>query len=612
GRSLLDELAAAERAARPGERALDVAFAPSASHADLCAHPALRDGVLALSAWADPAGGQPEVTLAELELVADPSALEPLALRSPGLGPVAPAPLHRVRSHTAPPGVWRLLTGWSLRRQHAPWALALGPLARLAALPRVSIDGFVVAPASWRVPDDVSDGTPSPRSIRAWRRARRIPRFVQVGQEDELLPVDLDGPTARDDLRGAARVHEIWPPLGDTPDRGGRRVEAVVAITRVPDEAESAFTAAALKATAAAGGVPPPRAAIPTAAPEWITFKIFGAEDRQNEVLVEVVAPAVAAARADGSIGAWFFQRYVDGPGHRPHLRVRISGDADAFARHLEAAARDARAAGDVVAIERAPYFPETARLGGAAAHAAVHTLFEGASELILSLLGSDADAADARDVPAHPGGDEIMPTLWLVAGFDRLARAFGLDGDQRRRLAARRRAAHGDLMTADLDAELSRELRACRPALRALLASGDSERSPGDTAESEAQAALRLYARRARRAVAALSGPELDEQILPALLHLDAVRLLGPDRLGEIRAYTLWERGLESLAHHPAPPLARTSASHRPLPAARARAAPTRSATPRRASAPAPSDAPSQGSVKAPHRSSRRSSPDD
>jgi len=618
GRSLLDALAAAERAARPGERALDVAFAPSASHADLCAHPALRDGVLALSAWADPGGRQSEVTLADLELVADPSALEPLALRTRELGPVAPSPLHRVRSHTAPAGVWRLLAGWSLRRQHAPWALALGPLARLPALPRVSIDGFVVAPASWRVPEDVAHGARSARSIRDWRRARRIPRFVQVGHEDELLPVDLEGPTARADLQGADRVHEIWPPLGDTADRAGRRVEAVVGITRVPDDAERAVTTAALHATAAAGRVPPPRAAVPTVDPRWATFKIFGAEDRQTDVLVQVVAPAVATARAAGVTDSWFFQRYVDGPGHRPHLRVRVTGDADAFARHLDAAAEDARAAGDVVAVERAPYFPETARLGGPAAHAAVHALFEGASELAVSLLGSFSDPADAlaqaAAAPAQGGDDlagDVMGTLWLVGAFDRLARAFGLDGDQRRRLAARRRAAHADLVAADLDAELSRELRACRPALRSLLASGDSDGSADATGENDVQVALSRYARSARRAVAAIPPPQRDEQILPALLHLDAVRLLGPDRLAELRAYTLWERGLESLAHHPArpaePPRARGAS---PRPSVRSEAT-TPPGNPASSDPPRSTGSLFQESVNPPHRSRRRQGPD-
>jgi hypothetical protein len=46
--------------------------------------------------------------------------------------------------------------------------------------------------------------------------------------------------------------------------------------------------------------------------------------------------------------------------------------------------------------------------------------------------------------------------------------------------------------------------------------------------------------------------------QILPSLLHVNAVRMLGPDRVGELQAYTFWERTLESLARHPATPGAR------------------------------------------------------
>ena len=261
--SLLEPLREAERQARPGERRLDVVFAPSTALGDLCVHPPLRERALAVTGWPD--DDQSAVTLADLELCADPAALEPLALRianSDGDGdggggdPVAPSPLHRVRSTTAPPGIWRMLVGWSLYRQHAPWALHLGPLAHLAWTPRISIDGFVVAPASWRVPPAVASGKASIRVVRSWRNSARLPRFVQVGHEDELLPVDLTSPDAAADLAGHARVFEIWPPLGDTPDESGRRLEAVVALVDSPDTDDRAQIDAALAATAAAGPRP--------------------------------------------------------------------------------------------------------------------------------------------------------------------------------------------------------------------------------------------------------------------------------------------------------------------------------------------------------------------
>src|SRR5262249_26515845 len=136
----LPEVAAALRALAglepPGR--LDVAFAPDPALADLATHPPIRAAALALPGWSD----GPTVTPAELTLAAPDMQLQG----------GTPSPLARLRSTTAPPGVYQLLVGWSLHRQHAPWALALGPLAGLARLPRVVIDGFVIAPASWRLP----------------------------------------------------------------------------------------------------------------------------------------------------------------------------------------------------------------------------------------------------------------------------------------------------------------------------------------------------------------------------------------------------------------------------------------------------------------------------
>ncbi|HEX2659267.1 MAG TPA: thiopeptide-type bacteriocin biosynthesis protein, partial [Polyangia bacterium] len=391
-RPLFEDLRDAEAHARPEERTLDVVFTPNARLADLCVHPPLRPDALALSGWPDeaaPDATNPHpVTLADLELVADPAALEPLALRASDLGPVTPAALHRVRSTTAPAGLWQTLVGWSLRRQHAPWALSWGPLAQLAFLPRVSIDGFVVTPASWRIPDELRDGTGSARALATWQREGRVPRHVQVGVEDELLPVDLTAADARDDLKEQPRAFEIWPPLDDTPDESGRRIEVVVGIVDVPDDDERDFHTAAAAATAAAGRVPPPMsdAVLDDA---WRTFKLFGATDRQDLVLAEIIGPAIAAALDDGEISGWFFQRYVEGPGRRPHLRLRVAraNDDASFERRLASIFASRSAPGDIVALDTAPYFPEVARFGGPATLPAVHKLFEASSDLVLAQL---------------------------------------------------------------------------------------------------------------------------------------------------------------------------------------------------------------------------------
>ena len=231
----------------PHEVSVDVGFAPTPALTDLAARPRTSRRTLALSRWsaATRADADGELAPAALELVADPDAPDALALRERATGTsIVPASFARLRSRTAPAGIARLLVGWSLWRQHASWALPLGPLAELAFIPRLCLDGFVIAPASWRLPADAR----TPAAIRRWRRAAAVPRHVQVGDGDELLPVDLTAPTAAADLADHDRVFEIWPPLDEIVDRDGRRLEAVVMLIEEPDAHDAAAHAPARRA----------------------------------------------------------------------------------------------------------------------------------------------------------------------------------------------------------------------------------------------------------------------------------------------------------------------------------------------------------------------------
>lgn len=474
-------LAEAMRALAP-PHAADVAYAPSPVLADLTAHPPLRATTLALSGWPEGAA----VTPAEL-------ALDTGGALQAGGAPIVPAPAWRVRSTTAPPGLYRLLTGHALVRQHAPWALTLGAFTDLGYVPQLRLGGFVVAPASWRIPP--LDGA---AALRRWRRALSVPRLVQVGHEDELLLVDLDDRGARAALAPYPRAFEVWPPLdGRTVvDAGGRRLEAVVAVV--------------------ADATPPPapsaRVPLPSPARDWHTWKLFGAADRAERVLARVVAPAVAAGGHDG----WFFLRYVDGPGRRDHLRLRLrAADPAPFAAALEAALVAARAAGDVVTVERAEYHREIARYGADAIDA-VERVFGSDSALVLALLD---------------GGDEDRLEQ-LVASYDALAGGAGLYPAERQALAARRRHAYG----VGKDRALADEYRARQPSLRARLESPP----PPFVEHRERVAAALAHLPLGRRA-----------ELLPALLHLAAVRLVGVDAGAEAAAFYLWERTRESLARH-------------------------------------------------------------
>ena len=239
-----------------------------------------------------------------------------------------------------------------------------------------------------------------------------------------------------------------------------------------------------------------PRIVTTTPAEGWRTFKLFGAPDRQDRVLHGVVHPAVAAARAAGELDAWFFQRYVDPPGPRHHLRVRVHGQLDRFAARLDAALAPARAVDDVVAVETAAYHPERARLRG---HA-VEPIFARQSELICALLDRDGDPLDNT-----------------VLAMDALAVAARLSLARRRALAAELRAGAG--VAADPARDTDWRTRQRR--LPALLAAPPPP-----------------FAMPAR----------VPAELLATLVHLTCVRFLGPDCDAEHDALYAWDRALESL----------------------------------------------------------------
>ena len=85
----------------------------------------------------------------------------------------------------------------------------------------------------------------------------------------------------------------------------------------------------------------------PSAAPrDWRTFQAVRPPGRQRDLLAAVAAEWSAPARHAARLDAWFFLPYVDGPGRRPHLRVRVHTPAirRPFERRLRGTLRRARA----------------------------------------------------------------------------------------------------------------------------------------------------------------------------------------------------------------------------------------------------------------------------
>jgi len=211
-------------------------------------------------------------------------------------------------------------------------------------------------------------------------------------------------------------------------------------------------------------------------------------------------------------------------------LRVHARADADAFARRLRNRLRDARATAALTAITVDEYHPEHGRFRADELDA-VFALFEADSELAISLNGAHA----------------IDPVVLFVRACDALAAGLGMDLDARHALAKQRR--HAAEVSADLfDEDRARADEAFRAAGRvlraALLADAGGEAGGGTDPH-----AAPLAAHRARVAYAARDLPrDARARLLPTLLHLSAVRCLGPHPDRERLAYTFWERTLAGL----------------------------------------------------------------
>jgi thiopeptide-type bacteriocin biosynthesis protein len=398
----------------------------------------------------------------------------------------------------------------------------------------------------------------APAGFARWRRDLRVrgfDRHVQVGHGDELLPVDLNAGSAPVDLarHAGGRGFEIWPPLASLVDAGGRRIEIVAAV--VTDASGAAGTA--VVATAAAARVPPPSLAPPP--DEWLTFRLYGAQEQQDAVLFEVVAPIIAEARASDGFLRWFFLPYVDPGTGRDHLRVRLAArdgrTRSRLRRAMEIAVAQARRDGRLVAVETGDYFRETGRYGGPRALLAAEAIFEASSDAVLALLAAE-----------HDGGLADDRLHQLVRAQDAIARGFALDLAARRALADRRRVAFAHAAGGEDD-----DLRGdYRQRQRALLASlrGDeaaatvrpgrkrvATKSPPPVAAGSLADALTpaFAALTAATANAVDHLPSADRVglvgALPALLHVQAVRFCGPVSSAEQAALVLWARALESLA---------------------------------------------------------------
>ena len=157
-----------------------------------------------------------------------------------------------------------------------------------------------------------------------------MPRHVQLGEGDELLPVDLAAPRRRRGSgRSRSRVRDLAAARRRCVDRDGRRVEAVVMLV----EAARRRDVAAHARRAAVDPRGRRRAAAARAPRDWTdwrTFKLFGARSRQDDLLALLLPgdPRRPARRRDRPLVLPALRRRARAAATTFGVRVHAAGDA--------------------------------------------------------------------------------------------------------------------------------------------------------------------------------------------------------------------------------------------------------------------------------------------
>jgi lantibiotic biosynthesis protein len=459
-----------EEARQPGAIFAELVHLPDDRLGNVVCRPALRAKDL-------PCLGQSGLERADQITVADLTVTvegERIVLRSRELGREVLPRLTCAHNVSAPnASVYRFLAALAKQDGVSGLAFGWGPFADGRFLPRVVFGNVVLSAASWRIDKPTIEAwlglttEERQREIGAWRAREGIPRWVQVGQGDNLLSLDLDNPwcvdALADDLRRSHtdRVSELIPAPDDfwlqSPE--GRHANEVM----IPFVRRTAAQAVRTRR---------PRLENPadlrrfTPGSRWLYAKLYGSARATEAVLASELQPLIEKWRAAGRIDRWHFLRYRDSD---DHLRVRFHGAPDALRSEvqptLERLFQQVAQGSAIWRCQFDTYEREVTRYGGPEAIELAERIFDLDSETVVRLL---------RAVPSDASPD----WRWLLSTkiVDAYYEEFSLDLEGRERLAKRTEAAFRREFRIDagFEGQLSQRFRKERSLLEALFADRD------------------------------------------------------------------------------------------------------------------------------------------
>jgi lantibiotic biosynthesis protein len=409
--------------------------------------------------------GDPGIDITDLAVTADAHRLI-LVSRSRGRA-VEPVIFSAVdlRRHAHP--LARFLCEVSTATAAPCTPLSWGPLAEgLPFLPRVRAGRVILSPARWNL---TSDDLPSPaagdwaRHFDQFRRSRRIPDSVRLGDDDVLLRVNLTEPSHLALVRrhlDRAGTAVLTEDTGDCGWIGGRAHEIVVPLASADPPRPLARTIRPGRTWHGPGHLP--------GASTWLQASIFGHPGRHVGLLTGWL-PGLLGQWTHGPADGWWFIRSAT---PAPHLRIRLPlhhpGAYGPAARTLGEWTRSLHDAGLLADVTLGTYRPETGRYGTGPAMAAAEAVFAADSAFTVAHLSTAASteaatAAAMIDLAAAFHG-QAAPA-WLTEHL-----GYGGGPALERSLLAQ------VLQSVPVSPELAERRRSAIAAYRALLAADDAD----------------------------------------------------------------------------------------------------------------------------------------
>ncbi|MFI1487245.1 lantibiotic dehydratase [Streptomyces sp. NPDC020747] len=311
--------------------------------------------------------------------------------------------MHALNLHAHTPPLVRFLTELSRAQCAQVTVFDWGAAAAMPFLPRLRYGRTVLAPARWRLEATELPARARPRAeweaaLADWRARRRLPRRVQLVEDDRRLFLDLDEASHRallrrhlDRTRLAVLVEAPGPRAYGW--CGGRAHEVVVPLkaTRPPKWPPLPAPSRARALSAAQMQTP--------AASSVLLAALYG-DPRRQDVLLSRHLPVLLEQLGNPP---WWFIRFRDPD---QHLRLRIALPApDAFAytaRTVSAWADELRGAGLLADLRYPTSYREMGRWGSDAAWEAAEKVFRADSRAVLAQLAQPQRPSQRALVAVH------------------------------------------------------------------------------------------------------------------------------------------------------------------------------------------------------------------